>query len=264
MITFDQLGLPFTLNKIPDRIVSLVPSITELLYDLGLGNKVVGRTKFCIYPDDGFPNAKIIGGTKNVHTSIVKGLNPDLVFANKEENVKEQVSEISTFCPCFTTVVTNTSEGLQMIADLGKITNSSHIAEELQKIFSASFNPKDHKPSIKMVYLIWKDPYMTIGGDTFISNFMNDFGFKNCLAKSTRYPEIGVDEMIQYAPDIIFLSSEPFPFKERHLEEIQQKTGIKVQLIDGSYCSWYGSRMLKGAVYLRQIRNKLLENGFQD
>lgn len=256
MKTTDHLGAQIDLPKPPQRIVCLVPSITELLHDLGLSDKVVGRTKFCIYPDNGFPKASIIGGTKNVHVDIVKDLNPDLVIANKEENVKDQVEAISQFTNTFTTVVKNRSDALKMILDIGNVTNKLKEAQQLVDEISLDFKPASDK-KIKIVYLIWQDPYMTIGGDTFISNLLEDFGFENTFRKQDRYPSIELSELKKLEPDAILLSSEPFPFGEKHLDQIKALTGIKTVLVDGSYCSWYGSRMLPAHQYLRQLCNNL-------
>ncbi len=245
MISTDHTGLPFSLDRVPERIVCLVPSITELLHDLGLADKVVGRTKFCIFPNDGFPNAKIIGGTKNIHLDKILALNPDLVIANKEENVKEQVMSLRSDTNVFTTIVKNTAEALKMIGDIGSITGQIQEAENMVSQFRSRFASFNRTSQYKMVYLIWRKPYMTIGGDTFISSFMEDFGFINCYREENRYPEIDLDHIKDLKPDIILLSSEPFPFSENHLKEISEQTGITTSLIDGSICSWYGSRMLK-------------------
>lgn len=260
MISTDHLGQAFLLEKPPLRIVSLVPSITELLYDLGLANRIVGRTKFCIYPSEGFPKASIIGGTKNVHIDKVKALNPDLVIANKEENVKEQVEALSKFTNTFTTVIKDKEDAIKMIQDLGEITHTQATAEKIIQGIHSNASALKNNIKIKMVYLIWQDPYMTIGGDTFISNYMEDFGFLNCFKENLRYPSLSIEEIKQKRPDIILLSSEPFPFNDSHKEHIAHLTGIETQLVDGSYCSWYGSRMLKSAKYLRHMSNKLMKN----
>lgn len=257
MISTDHIGSTFSLGPTPHKIVSLVPSITELLFDLGLAQNIVGRTKFCIHPKDGFTNAKVIGGTKQIHIDQIKALDPDLVIANKEENVKEQVEALAEFTSTFTTVVKNKEDAIRMIKDLGEITGSSQMADDMIKAILANFVSHQPTPKIKMVYLIWQDPYMTVGGDTFISNYMEDFGFENCFKNHNRYPSIGLSEMKEANPDYILLSSEPFPFKETHLKNISNQTGIPCILVDGSYCSWYGSRMLKSGEYLRHLSNKL-------
>lgn len=253
----DHIGSPIKLPSPPQRIVSLVPSITELLFDLGLQEQILGRTKFCVYPEGGYTNAKIIGGTKNVHIDLVEKINPDLVIANKEENVKEQVEAISKFSPTFTTVVKTREDALKMITDLGLITNKEIQSKTLVEELQSNFEINQQKADLKVVYVIWKKPYMTVGGDTFISNFISDFGFINSFKDQDRYPSIQLEEIREKKPDLIMLSSEPYPFNEQDKDEIYKKTGIKTELVDGSYCSWYGSRMLKAQKYLRHLSNKM-------
>lgn len=254
----DQLGHQISLNKPPTRIVSLVPSITELLHDLDLAEYVVGKTKFCIYPKNGFTNSTIIGGTKNVNIEKIKELAPDLVIANKEENVQDQIVKIRKFSPCYTSQVKIIDDAIHLISEIGSICNRRKEAQKmiitLNHLLKSQISPKKN---IKIVYLIWQKPYMTIGGDTFISNFLHEFGFINCFSNQLRYPETDINEIISKSPDIIFLSSEPFPFNIKHQEDIQAKCSIKTMLIDGSYCSWYGSRMLNSVNYLRQLINNL-------
>lgn len=258
MLKEDHTGLPFSLNEIPERIICLVPSITELLHDIGLGEKVVGRTKFCCYPEAGFPNAEIIGGTKNIHTDKILALKPDLIIANKEENVREQVLALYDETNVFTTIVKNTKEALMMIKDIGSITGQVRETNAIINQFKSEHATYNQIKQLKMIYLIWRKPYMTVGGDTFISAFMEDFGFVNCLKEKERYPVIELHEIAELKPDIILLSSEPYPFTEVHKEEITSQTGITTNLIDGSICSWYGSRMLKAQdffkTYMQQLR----------
>ena len=264
MLKRDHTGLPFSLAHFPDRIVCLVPSITELLFDLGLGDKVVGRTKFCFFPNNGFPKSKIIGGTKQVHIDIIKELEPDLLIANKEENVQEQVIALREFTSVFTTVVKDTKDALEMIKDIGTITGTLEKAKSICDQFSQRMTNFKATKNLRMAYLIWRKPYMTIGGDTFISAFMENFGFTNCFKDQLRYPEITINDLKQKKPDIILLSSEPYPFDENHKKEILAKTGINTTLIDGSICSWYGSRMLMAKdffeTFTQQIRDEMSLN----
>jgi len=257
MLDQDHTGLPFNLDYIPKRIVCLVPSITELLYDLGLADQVCGRTKFCIFPNQGFPNAKIIGGTKNVHVDKVLDLKPDLVIANKEENVKDQVMALAEATNVFTTIVRNSKEALDMISDIGKITGKADEAQSMIQQFTREKSEFKDRRTLSMVYLIWQEPYMTVGGDTFISAFMEDFGFINCFKESNRYPEVSISDIREKNPDVVLLSSEPFPFAEKHQKEINEISGIKTLLIDGSICSWYGSRMLKAQDFFKTFKQQI-------
>jgi len=253
----DHIGLPFSFNRQPERIISLVPSITELLYDLGLGDRVVGRTKFCIFPENGFPNATIIGGTKNIHLDKIEALKPDLIIANKEENTKEQVMPLSAFANVFTTVVKDTADALRMISDIGEITGTKELARQMIQTFQKDQAHREKQKTLTMAYLIWRKPYMTVGGDTFISAFMEDFGFVNCFKDRERYPAIGIAELKTKNPDIILLSSEPFPFADKHKKEIIDETGIPTELIDGSICSWYGSRMLMAKDFFETYKQQI-------
>jgi len=241
MLDKDHTGLPFSLNNKPERIVCLVPSITELLYDLGLGDQV-----------------HIIGGTKKIHEDKIRSLKPDLVIANKEENVKDQVVALSTFTNVFTTIVRDTKEALNMISDIGTITQTSEKAQSMINRFQSEEPETVQDEALSMVYLIWQEPYMTIGGDTFISAFMEEFGFINCFKNKNRYPQVDMAELKSMKPDIILLSSEPFPFADKHKKEILKETGINTQLIDGSICSWYGSRMLKAKDFFKTYKQQIM------
>ncbi len=257
MIVTDHIGHEIELDKSASRIVSLVPSITELLFDLGLSDKIVGRTKFCIYPEKGFQNAKIVGGTKNVHVDKVLELEPDLVIANKEENVKEQVEILQQSVNTFTTNIQTISDALQMIQQIGALIGRESKSIELVKRIKNSHQEKSSN-TFTVCYLIWQKPYMTVGNDTYISNFLKEFGFLNCLPEAARYPEITLKKLVELKPDFILLSSEPFPFKTSHAENIQHLTGIPTYLIDGSYCSWYGSRLLPAINYMKTFRQQIL------
>lgn len=240
----DQLGRTVDLPKVPERIISVVPSITELLFDLGLGDKIVGRTKFCIHPQAALSKPKI-GGTKTLNLKAIRGLQPDLIIANKEENTKDAIDSLSADFPCYVSDIQTVDDALQMIHDMGVICSCHEKAEAL---IAEIINAKPVIPSklASAVYLIWKNPYMSVGGDTFISDMMRYAGFQNLLSDELRYPELNVADLTKLEPDYVLLSSEPYPFKEKHIEEIKAilpKT--KPLLVDGEWYSWYGSKMLK-------------------
>lgn len=239
----------------PRRIVSLVPSQTELLYDLGLRDEVVGITKFCVHPTEWFRNKKRVGGTKTVHIDIVKSLQPDLILANKEENVKEQVEELAAFCPTWTSNIQTIEEGLQMIQQVGELTGKSEEATALISDIRSGFESLVNGSVPKRVaYFIWRDPWMCAGGDTFISNMITRMGWVNVLAEKDRYPEIQLTELASLKVDTILLSSEPYPFKDKHIAEIQAVLPhADIRLVDGEMFSWYGSRMKKAGTYLREL-----------
>ncbi len=256
------LAAPGDLNSTPKRIISLVPSQTELLYSLGLEEETIAITKFCIHPKNWFKEKTRIGGTKNVQIDKIKALKPDLIIANKEENVKEQVEMLAKDHPVWVTDVNDLTDAYQMISDIGILTNKKTTAEALvQQIkieFDALFKGSPATKTISVIYLIWKDPYMTIGGDTFISAMMEAAGLINVFNNQKRYPEITIEQLAASDCQLVLLSSEPYPFKQKHIEELEkQMPGKKIILADGEMFSWYGSRLLLAAPYLKQLRNAI-------
>lgn len=239
------------------RVVCLVPSLTEYLIDLGVD--VVGRTKFCIHPRERVGVIPKIGGTKNVHIDKVVDLKPDLVVANKEENVKEQVEEIAAKgISTITTVITDYDSALSELLRLGKAVGRQEAAETIVEQIKTSF---DSLPSINQscAYLIWKDPLMTIGHDTYIHNMLEKVGMTNVYGDQARYPTFSEKELIERNPSIVLLSSEPFPFGDQHIAYFKSLLpDSKVILVDGELFSWYGSRMLQAPDYFRSLHPILL------
>jgi ABC-type Fe3+-hydroxamate transport system substrate-binding protein len=250
----DQIGNQLKLISDPTRIVSLVPSITEFLYDLGLDEKVVGITKFCVHPEEWRNEKEIIGGTKQQNLKKIKELNPDLVIASKEENVKTYVEKLSKYCPVYVSDVKDFDSAIHMMNDVGVLTNKNtkaiEIIQDIKRKFELLIKPTQ---KTKVVYCIWKKPWMWAGSDTFISNMLRYAGFEN-LISSERYPEIDMKETIKENPDYIFLSSEPYPFKEKHIEELNAEfPKLRFKIVDGEMFSWYGSRMLKAPEYFNSL-----------
>lgn len=244
------------------RIISLVPSITELLYDLSLENEIVGITKFCVHPDRWYKNKPRVGGTKNVNIETVHFIKPDLIIANKEENVKDQIEDLAKSYDVFVTDVNNLADALIMIKNIGILTGRKQqayeIAHNIQIKFETLKSLLYKKRNIKAVYLIWKNPYMTIGGDTFINDMMQHCGLENIFSSRKRYPEISIDEIRESGCELIILPSEPYPFKQTHLHEIQlQIPNTKIILADGEMFSWYGSRLFKAARYFEEFHLKI-------
>ncbi len=257
----DQLGNTIELSSSPKRIISLVPSQTELLYDLGLDQEVIGLTKFCIHPDHWFINKQRVGGTKNINIEKIKSLQPDLVIANKEENVKEQIDALREIAPVWVSDVNNLADALAMISSIGEMTGKVSKAKELinnirngfQKLSAINFQ-------LSTAYLIWKDPYMTIGGDTFINDMLQRCGFPNVFEHLNRYPETSVDQLKTTNCKLLLLSSEPYPFKEQHIEELQQHLpNTKIMLVDGEMFSWYGSRLQYAPAYFAKLISQIKE-----
>ena len=247
------------LGKIYTRIISLVPSQTELLYDLGLREEVVGITKFCVHPPVWHRNKPRVGGTKHIKIPSIHQLKPELIIANKEENTKEQVEELAKTYDVFVTEVDDLAGAAGMISDVGALVGKTNEAVNLNEAIELKFAKLAacKPPKRKAAYLIWKDPYMAAGGHTFINNMMQYCGLENVFASSTRYPQITPGELRNNC-DVILLSSEPYPFKEKHIEEISSEIpGIKVMLVDGELFSWYGSRLLIAAGYFENLPSKL-------
>jgi ABC-type Fe3+-hydroxamate transport system substrate-binding protein len=252
----DHTGKLISVTQIPQRIVSLVPSQTELLFDLGLEDRIVGITKFCIHPDKGFRKKNKIGGTKNVNIEVVKALHPDLIIANKEENVKEQIEAMEKIAPVFTTNVIDVASALQMIEDIGVITNTLEVARGIIDKIKVTFSVPVFSKKYNALYLIWKNPFMAAGSDTFISHMLEYAGFTNIVSNSKRYPCLTQEDIIRLNPEIILLSSEPYPFKQKHIDEFKDICPrAKIILVNGEYFSWYGSRLLKAADYFTTIIN---------
>jgi ABC-type Fe3+-hydroxamate transport system substrate-binding protein len=248
-------------NSPPQKIISLVPSQTELLSAFNLDKEVIGITKFCVHPTEWFKNKQRIGGTKNLNLSLIKKLKPDLIIANKEENVKQQIQELATEFNVWITDVNTLEDALKMINDIGelthKITEAKTLLTEIRNNFSGLLHDNINL-NIKSCYLIWKEPYMTVGGDTFINDMMKYAGLQNIFENKKRYPEISLEELSTADCQLILLSSEPYPFKQKHLKALQEQLpGKKIILVDGEMFSWYGSRLLKAPAYFTHLIKSL-------
>ncbi|GAB4128743.1 MAG: helical backbone metal receptor [Raineya sp.] len=239
----------------PKRIISLVPSQTELLFELGLEKEIVGITKFCIHPKEKVKHIAKIGGTKNFHFDKIDALRPDLIIGNKEENYQEGIEKLAQTYPVWISDIYTLPDALSMIETLGKITQKNTEAQNLiiqiQRKFQALY-----KVALKtsVAYLIWRKPYMVAARNTFIDAMLSEMGLENVFSDKERYPETSLAELAQRMPDLIFLSSEPYPFKEKHIAEIQANCpNSKVILVDGEMFSWYGSRLLKSSQYFQEL-----------
>ena len=239
----------------PRKIISLVPSQTELLHFFGLEKEVIGITKFCVHPREWFKNKARIGGTKTVNINMVQKLQPDLIIANKEENIKEQVEILEKEFPVWVTDVNNLEDAFIMINDIGGLNDKKKEAEKLIENVKNEFLNLPHVPMpVRSCYMIWRNPYMTIGGDTFINNMMKHCGLHNIFSDQNRYPKINFEEIKNRNCQLILLSSEPYPFKENNIKEMQESfPGIKIILADGEMFSWYGSRLLLVPEYFRKL-----------
>lgn len=246
-----------TENFPPKRIVSLVPSQTELLYYLEVEDEVKGITKFCVHPEHWLKTKTVIGGTKNLNLQKIFELNPDLIIGNKEENALEQITELQQNFQVYMSDIYTLTDALKMIADIGVLLQKENKANDLVTEIKNSFD-KILKLNSTALYLIWGNPYMAAGRNTFIGNMMEHAGFENILSdKTLRYPELSWQEMAALNPEYILLSSEPFPFKTKHEEEIKKMLPkAKIIHVDGEMFSWYGSRLRFFGAYIEELAKK--------
>jgi len=255
VVQTDQLGRRVAVPFPPQRIVSLVPSQTELLFDLGLGNRVVGITKFCIHPPEARQTATIIGGTKNFDFDKITALQPDLIIGNKEENYQVGIEQLAAHYPVWLSDIRTLPQALDMMRRVGFITGaknrSEQLATEIAGLFASLVVPQSLTSA---AYFIWRKPYMVAASGTFIDDMLGQAGFCNVFASLGRYPEITPEQLRTAAPERIFLSSEPYPFGGKHLAEFQEICpAAKIQIVDGELFSWYGSRLRLSPAYFRQL-----------
>jgi ABC-type Fe3+-hydroxamate transport system substrate-binding protein len=255
----------------PQRIISVVPSQTELLFDLGLDQEIVGITKFCIHPADRVRNKTSVGGTKTLHLDQIHALRPDLILANKEENTREQIEALQQQYPVLVTDVNTLPDALAMIRTVGTLVGKEDEANRMAQQIATTLSPLTPSPSSpsslsppsspsapSVAYFIWRKPYMVAAGDTFIDSMLAVAGFRNAFAGLSRYPEVTADQLQDARPDLIFLSSEPYPFGPKHLAEMTAICpSARTLVVDGELFSWYGSRLLRAGDYFRNLRNEI-------
>lgn len=262
----DQLGRTVTLEEKPKRIVSLVPSQTELLHALGLGEAVAGITKFCIHPDEWFRSKTRVGGTKQINFEKIAALQPDLIIANKEENEQSQIETLMQNYPVWISDIKTLPDAFSMIHSVGELTGCAEKANAITQEISERFENFRKKaarfPKRKTAYFIWKNPWMTAGGDTFIDHLLQECNMENVFSDKGRYPEVTLDELSEKQPELVLLSSEPYPFKEKHIEEIRSVLpGAKILTVDGELFSWYGSRLLHAPAYFLELLDSIASAG---
>jgi ABC-type hemin transport system substrate-binding protein len=252
-VFFDQLGRSVSLDATPVRIISLVPSQTELLFDLGAGERVVGVTSFCIHPQQA-QQKMIVGGTKRLNTDLINVLKPDLIIANKEENERGQIEQLMRDHKVWISDINRLNDAVDMITKLGELIGLPQQAAAIKTGIGTNFNKlTTHTSALKTLYLIWRKPYMAAGTGTFIHDIVQRCGFVNAV-EMDRYPQLSVEAIQDLCPDVIFLSSEPYPFKEKHITELQLIVPkAKIKLVDGELFSWYGSRLLHSVPYFQQL-----------
>ncbi|REE27234.1 ABC-type Fe3+-hydroxamate transport system substrate-binding protein [Winogradskyella pacifica] len=260
MTYIDQLKREIQLNKTPKRIISLVPSQTELLVDLGLESSIVGVTKFCVHPKHLRMSKAVVGGTKKINIEKIKALRPDIILCNKEENTKEIIESLEEIAPIHVSDVYNLDDCFELIKMYGEIFNiertTSTLVANIQLEREAFQITLQNTDKLKVAYFIWKKPWMIAASENFIDAMIKESGFVNVFKDDKRYPEVDLSNPKLKEADLIFLSSEPFPFKEEHVLELKAQFPEKtIKIVDGELFSWYGSRVLKSYSYFKTFHN---------
>nr|WP_240337069.1 helical backbone metal receptor [Rufibacter sp. SYSU D00308] len=249
------MGNTVSLPQPPQRIISLVPSQTELLFHLGLADRVVGVTKFCIHPGEQVKLKPKVGGTKNFHLEAIHQLKPDLIIGNKEENYREGIEQLQQHYPVWLSDIYTLQDAFEMMVSLGQVTGTEPRAKDLVSRLQQQFSTlQPAAPPISTAYFIWRKPYMAVGNHNFIDHLLHLCGFRNVFGHLPRYPEVSPEQLREAAPRLLLLSSEPYPFQEKHIAEFQALCPeAKIRVVDGELFSWYGSRLVHSVSYLQQL-----------
>jgi ABC-type Fe3+-hydroxamate transport system substrate-binding protein len=257
-VFYDQLNRAVSLASIPKRILSVVPSQNEQLFHHGLDDEIIGITKFCIHPPEKVRHITKIGGTKQLNMQLIHDLQPDLIIANKEENEQSQIEELMTRYPVWISDINDLATAMDMINKVGEVIGKKTEANELSNNILQQFNLLNPSAkNLRIAYLIWRKPYMAAGTGTFINAMLQLCDFTNACNKD-RYPEVSPDDLIAAQPDVVFLSSEPYPFAQKHIVEFEKLLpNTKIILVDGEMFSWYGSRLLHAPAYFNGLINTL-------
>lgn len=253
----DQLHRIIQIEKPVERIVSLVPSQTEFLCDIGLGEKLVGVTNYCVHPKNELKKISKIGGTKKLQIDKIKSLKPQLIIANKEENNKADINNLEKNFPVWISDIKTVEDACKMMEQLGEIFDKKIETDSILSTIKKNFLALNTKSSHTCAYVIWENPLMVAGAKTFINHLLNISGFVNVYEKKSRYPETTIDELNMLKPDFLFLSSEPFPFRNKHKIGFENALNCKVILVDGEMFSWYGSRMRLFPDYIAELQKNI-------
>ncbi|WP_224484769.1 ABC transporter substrate-binding protein [Robertkochia aurantiaca] len=260
MILTDQVGREVSLPGTPGRIISLVPSLTEALCDLKLADQIVGRTRFCLHPRAMLSHVPVMGGTKKINPEKIRRARPDIILCNKEENTFKMVGELEKIAPVHVSDVSTVDDALELFRHYGDIFKKEEEAENLIERISnkrSKLLDDNGQKSKRAAYLIWKEPWMLAGKGTFIDHMMGLCGLHNVIQQQ-RYPAIDIHEIKATAPEVVLLSSEPYPFRTRHLHELKKYfPDSRILLVDGSYFSWYSGRIADAFNYFTQIQSVL-------
>ena len=255
----DQLGTMLLFKRIPRRIISLVPSQTELLFDLGLDDEIVGITDYCIHPREKCDQKVKIGGPKSVDFPLIDNLRPDVIIANKEENTQEEIEKLAEKYMVWISDIYTLEDALAMIKGIGELVGKTQEANSIIARISSSLLQFDQL-SIRAGYFIWQKPYMVAGGETFINEMLKKCGLINIFESLSRYPAVTEDQINEAQPDVILLCSEPYSFEEKHVHEFKEMFPFaKVFIVDGEIFSWYGSRLQYAGDYFTELRRRITD-----
>jgi ABC-type Fe3+-hydroxamate transport system substrate-binding protein len=261
MHSVDQCGDTIEFSYPPRRIISLVPSQTEFFFDIGLDQEITGVTRFCIHPAGRVKDKPKIGGTKQFDIEKIKSLNPELIIGNKEENYLEGIEKLKEYFPVWMSDIYTLEDAYYMMKEVSRITDRCAKGEEAVNSIRNAFNnffSQRKAIALSAAYFIWRKPYMVVASNTFIDHMMNVLGVKNIFSHLQRYPEIEPEVLNDFKPDLIFLSSEPYAFLEKHVDEFQSfSPGSKVQLVDGEMFSWYGTRLNLVPEYFKKLSSEI-------
>lgn len=249
----DQLGNVFSFVKKPNRIISLVPSQSELLWALGLTQELIGITKFCVHPNEMFRSVERVGGTKMLDLDKIRKLKPDLIIGNKEENDQSQIEILQKEFNVWMSDIYNFEDSFKMINGIAEIFNKTAVADAIVlKLRESLHRIEKLFKNESVAYFIWNKPYMVAAKDTFINHVLNHLGLVNVFSYLERYPEVTPEQLEKANPLICFLSTEPFPFEEKHAKELQKILPVsKIVIVDGEVFSWYGTRLLHLEKYVQ-------------
>lgn len=245
----DDLGRTLSVVS-SNRIISLVPSLTEMLFDLGLESRIVGVTKFCVRPARARRIARAIGGTKQFDFDQIRHLQPDLIIANKEENDKEGIQRLMQDYPVYVSDIYDLKDAFRTIHHIGSMTGCSTSTDRIVDSIQKNFAQVRHIYQGSVLYFIWQSPYMVAASHTFIDHILTWLGFENAAKSLDRYPELSLPAWQELRPDYVFLSSEPYPFRDKHVQDFKAIfPHAEILLVDGEMFSWYGSRLQYAAEY---------------
>ncbi len=247
----DQIGRILKLERKPRRIISLVPSLTELAAEFAGEDSIIGLTTWCVHPKGLKESKTIIGGTKNVNVELVRQLQPDLILANKEENIEEQIEILAKDFPVYVSDVRDLKSARGLIKEMGNLLQADEKAHVYLHQATEALSKMDKSEGSFLIF-IWNKPFMVAGPDSYISALLEAKGFKNAAPNGSRYPELSWEEVQRLKPKYIFLSSEPYPFKSADTIEFH-KARFTCKILDGEMLTWYSHRLAKSLNYINRL-----------